>query len=198
MKLKFIFTLLVYSLIFLKPIFAQEINFPSPQSGSELSWNKHTLVYFNRNLDIKNETVDPKMIVFDFNSRKSISVAEDPKILTVLAFDNNIVSVMIDGRLKGYLKDGSKLIELKLNRLASSYLSVCKILEDGVFAILSLSQENDQERGKYEVLVVRIIDSEFRVVKQIPVLESGRLVYRNENLWLIGKNDAIKLNWKID
>ena len=176
--------------------FGQESNLPPPQIGSELSWNKSTLAYFNRNLDIEKKTTDPKIIIFDFISKKSTILPEDTNLLAVLVFDEVIVSTLINGKLKGYLKDGRVIDKIHQIDPVSACLSVCKISENGVFAVLSLSKGDSRENGKYEVLIMNIVDSEFKIAKKIPVVKSGRLVYRSEGLWLIGKDVAIKLDWR--
>lgn len=187
-------TFFLLALIYLSTISnilsAQQIDFSPPQLGSEVSWCKSQLGYFNRHLDVTKGITNPEIVLINFELGKKISVAGDLKIFGVLVFNNHFIEATIDGRLIGYMNNGTRVQELLMDSKGSVCLSLCKIADEGKFAILSLSSNNEKNDAKYEIKIIEIRDAKFEVVKTFPAVEFGKLIYQFDHIWLIGRKQA--------
>jgi hypothetical protein len=193
----FLKTILVVTyLCGIKSVAAQDEKSIFPQKGVELCWSKTTIVFYNKHIK-DDKQIETKVVAFDIGSGESITFPHGARIISALAFDELIVTVALDGEIKGFSKTGLPIELLSYKSPGEGYLSACKLSDEGIFVVLSLLPLDDKSTKNYQLDFIKISDAKSYIFKRIipnTPIGYGNLVFRQERLWLLEKNRATQID----
>lgn len=184
-------------LYFSESTVAQEKESIVLQKGVELSWSNNTIVFYSKEIE-DNEQVKTKFVVLNLSSGDSVTLPHSSRIVSALAFNEFIITVTIDGEIKGFSKSGKSIETLSHRSAGEGYLAACKLSDDGIFVVLSLLPLDEKRTKNYQLDFIKVSDDKSYIFKRIipgTPIGYGNLVYRQERLWLLEKARATQIDF---